>query len=128
MAELHSVSLSGTWLFERSLTVVTGGIVIDLASAPIPPGDYTLEAECPFGDIEVYVSRNVEFVQAGGAEVGAFEVHDAPIHYQRLVKALKGRVKLPDEPPAHLTRLAVRPTRIVLDLKTLMGGIDIYRI
>jgi hypothetical protein len=128
MAELHSVSLSGTWLFERSLSVVAGGMVIDLASAPIPPGEYKLDAESTFGGIEVYLARNVEFVSVGGADFGGIDIHDLPKNYQKLVKLLKGRVTLPPEPPPHLTRAVEKPTRILLDLRTLVGGIDIYRV
>jgi len=45
----------GMSLFKYPITSTIGGIEIDLASAPLEPGEHRLEIESTIGGIEIYV-------------------------------------------------------------------------
>jgi hypothetical protein len=115
--QYHSISHSGMTLFDHPIQSLFGGIVVDLASAPLAPGEHRLEIEAGLGGVEIYLPRYAKFVVEGGAAVGGQDVHDGLSLWDRLFK----RVTV--APAGHDQPVLIR---IVVD--RLIGGLDIYRL
>lgn len=129
--QYYSISVSGMMLFQQGpFETGMGGIVVDLASAPIEPGDYTLEFKTAMGGIEIYLPRYVQFMINGQAGFGGANIHEGLGIWKSLTHKLKGTLHLPDQIPDHAVASAdlERPIRINFIFHTGMGGIDIYRI
>ena len=88
MSATHSISHSGMALFDTPIQSTFGGVVIDLASAPIEPGDHELHVEVTFGGIEIYLPKYVKFVVDGGAELGGQDVHEGHGFVNRVGRGL----------------------------------------
>jgi hypothetical protein len=122
---MHSIAASGMALFKYPITSTIGGIEIDLASAPIEPGEHRLEIEAAIGGIEIYLPSYVKFTVEGGATIGGYDVHEGPGVLNKLSRAL------------HLSRVPLRavpqpdpsqPISIHFVIDGGIGGIDIYRL
>lgn len=130
-SQYHSISLSGMMIFEQGPFVTNmGGMVIDLASAPIEPGDYTMEIRTGMGGVEVYLPRYVQFTIDGGAVVGGTNIHEGLGLWKGLMKSFQGTFSLPNQVPDHAVAPAnpERPVRIHFVINTGMGGVDMYRL
>jgi len=77
----HSISYAGMKIFDAPIESTIGGIEVDLASAPITPGEYRLELDATIGGIEIYLPSYVTFTIEGSAAIGGQDVHepDKPI-------------------------------------------------
>jgi hypothetical protein len=126
----HSISASGMMLFEQPIRSTFGGITIDLASAPIAPGEHRLEIDGGFGGIEIYIPRYVEFAIEGGAELGGQDIHDGLGLWEWLVNRVRDALRLPKAIPdqAVANPDPGKPIKIRMVISNLAGGIDIYRI
>lgn len=124
-----SISHSGTLLFEQKISTGVGGVTIDLASAPIPPGSYTLDMQTGMGGVEIYLPKYVKFVVDAHSVVGSQHVHEGTSYWQELKKKIKDTIHLSDEMPAHVAEPpAEGQVTIRFLIHTGMGGIDIYRL
>jgi hypothetical protein len=117
-------------LFEQPIRSTYGGITIDLASAPIDPGEHRLEVEGGFGGIEIYLPRYVQFTVDGAPELGGQDVHDGLGLWERFVNRVCGLLRLPKAVP---DRAVPNPDpgkqiRIRFIISNIAGGLDIYRI
>ncbi len=107
-----------------------GGVTIDLASAPLLPGEYRLQVNRGVGGIEIYLPRYVQFVLDGTSVVGGKNVHEGLGAWKTLENRLRALVHLPSQIPDHAVAPAdpERPVRITLVINTGVGGVDIYRL
>jgi hypothetical protein len=125
LAMMHSILHSGGMkIFDHPIESTIGGIEIDLATAPITPGEHRLEIIAAFGGIEIYLPHYVTFTVEGGPAIGGYDVHDGPGIWNKLVAKLGGNVPVravdrPDD---------TKPTSIHFVIKGGIGGIDIYRL
>src|SRR5215510_2355990 len=85
---LHSVSHNGTALFsEGPFSTWFGNLVLDLASAPLPPGSYKLQAEVVLaGNIEVYLPRDARYTVTGNTFAGGRKVREGLDYGKQLQK------------------------------------------
>lgn len=127
--QTYSIRDSGTLLFGRRLNSGAGGVLVDLATAPIPPGDYQLDVSTGAGGIEVFLPRYVQFIVNGGTGFGGQNVHRGSDVWHKLIKKLDDNT-LPSTPSESATSepSSEYPVRIQLNLHTGMGGIDIYQL
>jgi hypothetical protein len=91
---MHSISASGMSLFKYPIVSTIGGIEIDLASAPLEPGEHRLEIESTIGGIEIYVPRYVTFTVEGGAAIGGYDVHDGPGLWNKIAHGMRRAVRM----------------------------------
>ena len=130
MGTTHSIAHSGMALFGTPIQSTIGGLVIDLASAPIEPGDHELRIEAGIGGIEIYLPRHVKFVVDGGSAIGGQDVHEGHGLLNTIGRKLGGLVgwhsPIPDE--AVPSPDPTKPTTIRLVIEGVIGGIDIYRL
>ena len=129
--QYHSISISGMMLFQQGpIKTGMGGVVIDLASAPIEPGEYTLQIETGMGGIEIYLPRYVQFTVEGGSAVGGTNIHEGLGAWKKLENQIKSVLNLPNQIPEHAVAPynPENPVRIRFVIHTGMGGIDIYRL
>ncbi len=126
----HSISNSGMMLFQQGpITGVAGGIELDLVSAPIDPGEYTLEINTTVGGVDIFLPHYVQFTLDGGSIFGGRDVHNGVNQWHKMQKKLRHIVPLPDEPPAFaLANHDERPVSIHFILKITVGGVDIYHL
>jgi hypothetical protein len=126
----HSISNSGMMLFQQGpITSVAGGIELDLISAPIDPGEYTLEINSTMGGVDIFLPHYVQFTIDGGSTFGGRDVHNGVDQWHKIQRKLRKIVPLSDEPPAFaLASHDERPVSIRFVLKTTMGGVDIYHL
>ena len=126
----HSISNSGMMLFQQGpITSFVGGIELDLVSAPIEPGEYTLEIKNTVGGVEIFLPHYVQFTIDGGSMFGGRDVHNGVDKWRKMQKKLRHIVPLPDEPPAFaLANHDERPVSIHFILETTVGGLDIYHL
>lgn len=117
-------------LFDQPIRSTFGGITVDLASAPLTPGEHRLEIEGGFGGIEIYLPRYVQFTVEGGPELGGQDVHDGLGLWERLVNRVCDVLRLPKAVPDHAVANADpgKPIMIRFVISNLAGGLDIYRI
>jgi hypothetical protein len=130
MGVTHSIAANGMAIFQSPICSTIGGLVIDLASAPIEPGQHELQIETSIGGIEVYVPRHVTFTIEGGAALGGCDIHDGHGFWNTLGRRL-GRLvgwngPIPDQAVAPVD--GAKPTSIKLVIAGGIGGVDIYRI
>lgn len=128
MSQYHSISLSGMSLFERPIESVVGGIVVDLASAPLAPGHHELHIDVSIGGIEIYVPSYVQLTMDGGASIGGVDVHDGLGWLERIERATRKLFRLSNQVPAHAPPPPDEPISIRCVINGGIGGIDIYRL
>ena len=106
------------------------GTLIDLVSAPIPPGEYRLEINVTMGGVEIFLPHYVEFTLEGSAIAGGRTVHEGPQVWETMKQKLRHLVQLPDQPLDFMfaTYNPEQPVRIHFVTHITMGGIDIYRL
>ena len=130
MGQLVSISHGGMELFHTPIQSTIGGLVVDLASAPIEPGDHELKIESLFGGIEIYLPSYVKFTVEGGALFGGQDVHEGHGFWnrigRRLLRLVGSRSPIPDQAVASPD--PTTPTRLRLVIDGTFGGIDIYRL
>ena len=127
--QFHSISHSGMALFEQPIQSVVGGLVIDLASAPLAPGEHRLRVEAGIGGIEIYLPRYVKFVVEGGSALGGQDVHDGLPVWDRLLERFKGWLHLSSQVPSHaVENPSDQPIMIRIVVDGMVGGLDIYRL
>ncbi len=129
--QYYSISHSGMALFAQGpITAGVGGVTIDLASAPIPPGDYRLEVNGGVGGVEIYLPRYVQFILDGTSVVGGKSVHEGLGAWKALENKLRALVHLPSQIPDHAVAPVdpERPVRLTLVINRGIGGVDIYRL
>lgn len=128
--QFHSVSHSGMALFKEPIKSTVGGIVIDLASAPLSPGEHKLQIEAGIGGIEIYLPRYAKFVIEGGSAIGGQDVHDGVPVWDRMLERVKGWLKLSNQVPLHAVENPHPGEEIMIRIAIdgAVGGLDIYRI
>jgi|SRR5215470_8486447 len=130
---LHSVSHNGTALFsEGPFSTWFGNLVVDLASAPLPPGTYKLKAEVVLaGNIEVYLPRAARYTLNGDTLAGGRKVRDGLDYRKQLQKrfaAFFGRRSPVPELPGSIGNSADPGLSFELELSTLLGDVKVYRL
>jgi len=100
-AQCISISSSGMGLFEQGvISTGLGSIVVDLASAPIEPGEYHLDIKMGVGGVVIYLPHYVHFTLEGGLMIGGRTTHEVgPEGWARLTQAVQGTVRLPAQAP-----------------------------
>jgi hypothetical protein len=128
MSQFHSIGTSGMAIFDRPIESVIGGIVVDLASAPLAPGQHRLEIDAAIGGIEVFVPRYVQLTVEGGAAIGGQDIHDGMPIWLRATNKLKDWLGLSNRIPAAAPPAPAEPIAVHLVVNGGVGGLDIYRI
>ncbi len=74
----HSVSQNGSRLFDQGpFSTWVGNLVLDLASTPLPPGRYQVQAEVVIaGNVEIYLPGDASFTLTGSTVLGERKVRD----------------------------------------------------
>ena len=127
---LHSISHAGMRIFDAPIESIIGGVEVDLASAPITPGEHRLEIDSVIGGIEIYLPRYVTFTIEGGRVVGGKDVHEGRPAWLRAWRKLGSwvgvRPAIPDRAVPQATPALPIVIRIVIN--GAVGGLDIYRL
>lgn len=129
--QAYSISYSGMQLFQQGkMNTLMSGTVIDLVSAPIEPGEYSLEINVTMGGVEIFLPRYVQFTLEGSAFAGGRNVHEGPGVWETMRQKLRYIINLPDQPPDFATAMSNPeiPVRIHFVTHIMMGGVDIYRL
>jgi hypothetical protein len=129
--QAYSISQSGMQLFEQGkINTLMSGTLIDLVSAPIPPGEYRLDITVTMGGVEIFLPHYVEFTLEGSAIAGGRNVHEGPGVWETTQRKLRYLVHLPDQPLDFMfaTFNPEQPVRIHFVTHITMGGLDIYRL
>ncbi len=126
----HSISNNGMMLFQQGpITSIAGGIELDLVSAPIEFGEYTLEINTTVGGVDIFLPHYVQFTIDGGSMFGGQDVHNGVEQWRKMKRKLRHIVPLSDEPPAFaLANHDERPVSIRFILNITVGGVDIYHL
>jgi hypothetical protein len=126
-----SISHSGVSLFNQGpFETVIGGSVIDLASAPIPPGEYHLKIAGGLGGVEIYLPKYVELTIDGTSLMGGREVHEGHDIWYKMTHRVKSWLQLDEKIPEHAVENPTPGQRIAIHftIDAGVGGVDIYRI
>jgi hypothetical protein len=125
-----SISHAGMAIFDQPIRSTIGGIVVDLASAPITPGEHRLEIEAGVGGIEIYLPRYVQFTVEGGPTIGGQDVHDGLGVWEKMTNKLRSALHLPSTIPDHAVENPNpdAPVKIHFVIDGVAGGLDIYRL
>jgi hypothetical protein len=131
-AQCLSISTSGMQLFDQGvISTGLGSIVVDLASAPIEPGEYHLDIKMGVGGVAIYLPHYVHVTLDGGPTLGARTMHEVGAEgWARLRQALQGTVHLPEQVPdfALAPPDPEHPVTIHIGIHMGVGGADIYRL
>ena len=125
----HSIATAGPGLFTMGpIGVGLGDVVFDLVSAPLPPGEHTLEVRSGLGDIEVYLPRYVQFTVEGFRGLGETKIHEGLTSGKQLKKRLARWLDRPDRIPEHALEAPKEPIRLKLVVHKLAGNVRIFRL
>jgi hypothetical protein len=130
MGQFHSISHSGMKLFDHPIESTIGGIEIDLASAPLTPGEHRMEIEATIGGIEIYLPSYVKFTVEGGAAIGGQDVHNGLPIWTRVLHKSMSLFRMQPKIPAHAVPDPdpSQPISIHFVIEGGVGGLDIYRL
>jgi hypothetical protein len=133
--QIYSISRSGMQMFEQGrINAAMSSTVIDLVSAPMPPGDYRLEINATMAGVEIFLPRYVQFTLEGSAFAGGRNVHDGLYEGSGVWKTTRWKLRyvvdLPEVPPdfAIAPPNPERPVRIHFVTHLTMAGVEIYRL
>jgi hypothetical protein len=128
--QFHSISHSGMAVFAQPITSTVGGIVIDLASAPLPAGEHRLRIEAGIGGIAIYLPRYAKFVVEGGTAIGGHDVHEGVPVWDRMIDKVKGWLHLSNRVPLRAVANPHPDRQILIRIAIdgAVGGLDIYRV
>ncbi len=129
--QYYSISTSGVNLFQQGkISTGLGGITLDLASAPIPPGEYRLDIETMMGGVEIYLPRYVQFTIDGNSVMGGKNIHEGLDWWKSMTLKFQEVFRLPNQIPDHAVApiSQEQPVTIHFLINTGMGGVDIYRL
>jgi hypothetical protein len=126
----HSISYAGMKIFDAPIESTIGGIEVDLASAPITPGEHRLELDATIGGIEIYLPSYVTFTIEGSAAIGGQDVHDGLPIWTRMWQKSRSIVGLKNKLPAKAVPHPDpdKPISIHFVIDGGVGGLDIYRL
>ncbi len=126
----HSISHSGADIFKEPIRSGIGGMVVDLVSAPIPPGEHTLTIESGAGGIEIYLPRYAQFTVEGTRGLGGADVHEGLGFWSSLGHKIKDKLHLANQVPDHAVAPVdpAKPVKIKIHITHGIGGLDIYRL
>jgi Domain of unknown function (DUF4342) len=132
-AQCVLISTSGMRLFEQGVIgTALGSLVVDLASAPIEPGEYRLDIKMGVGSVAIYLPHYVHVTLDGGPTLGGrTTTHEVGAEgWARLTQALQGTVRLPEQVPdfALTPPDPEHPVTIHIGIHIGVGGADIYRL
>lgn len=129
--QFHSISTSGMMLFEQgAFNSGMGGVVLDLASAPIEPGEYNLEINAGMGGVEIYLPRYVQFTVDGTSVFGGTSIHEGLGWWKTMLARFRGTLNIPNQVPEFAVAQAdpEHPVKIHFHINSGMGGVNIYRL
>ena len=126
----YSISQLGLAIFHEDFTSLMSGVDIDLATMPIPPGEYELRLNTTMSGVDIFLPHYVRFTINGTTLMGSKDIHNGARHWRKLVKKFKSQMALPDYPPEFaLTEFnPQQPVIIHLVLNTAMSGVSIYQL
>ena len=127
----QSFPFLGDALFgEGAISAVMGGVIVDLVSAPMEPGEYGLRVAAAMGGGEIYLPRYAKLAIDGLSFWGGKRVHVGKDHWERMRgRLLAAGVELPEEvPPYALEAFEERPVTVRFTVNALMGGFGVYRL
>jgi hypothetical protein len=124
-----SISHSGTAVFDQEISSVIGGVEVDLVSAPIPPGNYTMKITTGVGGVDIYLPAYVKFTVGGGAGLGGVDVVDGFDFFDRIGRKITGWVSS-NPIPDHAARPSDpnAPVHVHFDVTRGVGGLQIHRL
>lgn len=126
----HSISYAGMKIFDAPIESTIGGIEVDLASAPITPGEHRLELDAMIGGIEIYLPSYVTFTIEGSAAIGGQDVHEGLPIWTRMWQKSRAMLGLGNKLPAKAVPHPDpgKPISIHFVIDGGVGGLDIYRL
>src|SRR4051794_7032528 len=128
MSQFHSVAVSGMNLFDRPIESILGSVTIDLASAPLQPGEHELRVESVVGSVTVYVPNYVKLSVEGGAIIGGYDVYEGLDLIEGSLQRMRRFFRMSNQVPATAAPAPELPVSIKLVIEGGIGGIDIYRL
>jgi len=129
--QFHSISTSGMMLFQQgAFNSGMGGVVLDLASAPIEPGEYNLEINAAMGGVEIYLPRYVQFTIDGTSVFGGTNIHEGLGWWKSMTARVKDTFSISNQVPEFAVAPIdpERPVKIRFLINSGMGGVNIYRL
>lgn len=125
-----SISQLGLAIFQEDFTTLMSGVDIDLATMPIPPGQYELRVNSTMTGVEIYLPHYVRFTINGNSIMSSKDIHSGAKYWRKLTRKFKKIMSLPDYPPEFaLTDFnPQQPVIIHLMLNTAMSGVSIYQL
>lgn len=125
-----SISQLGMRIFEEDFTALMGGNNIDLATMPIPPGQYELRVNTTMGGAYIYLPHYVRYTVNGNSIMSGKTVHNGAKYWRKLTRKFRKVMTLPDYPPEFvLTDFnPQQPVVIHLILNSAMSGVEIYQL
>ncbi len=129
--QYYSISSSGMSIFQQGkISTAIGGITLDLASAPIPPGEYQLEISTGMGGVEIYLPRYVQFTIDGASVIGGKDIHEGLDWWKSMTKKFQDVFRLPNQIPDHAVEPISQEQPVIIHflLNTGVGGVDIFRL
>ena len=130
-SQFYSISHAGTMLFQQGpIKTGMGSVTIDLVSAPIPPGEYTLNIQTGMGGVEIYLPRYVLFTIDGGSMMGGKDIHEGLDWWHKFSNKVKHELQLSNQIPefAVASPNPEQPVKIHFIINTGMGGVDVFRL
>lgn len=125
-----SISQLGLAIFQEDFTSLMSGTEIDLATMPIPPGQYELKVNATMGGVNIFLPHYVRFTINGDSIMSSKDIHSGSRYWRKLTRKFKKQMSLPEFPPEFaLTEFnPEQPVIIHLLLNTAMSGVDIYQL
>lgn len=125
-----SISQLGLGIFQEDFTSLMGGTNIDLATMPIPPGQYELRANATMGGVNIFLPHYVRFIVEGNSIMSGKDIHTGTRYWRKLARKFRNQMPLPEYPPEFaLTDFnSDQPVIIHLVLNTMMSGVYIYQL
>ena len=126
----YSISQLGLAIFQEDFTSLMSGVEIDLATMPIPPGQYELRVNTTMTGVEIFLPHYVRFTLNGNSIMSSKDIHSGAKYWRKLTRKFKKNMALPDYPPEFaLTDFnPQQPVIIHLVLNAAMSGVSIYQL
>lgn len=130
-SQYYSISSTGMALFQQGkIETGLGGVTLDLASAPIPPGEYRLEISTAMGGVEIYLPRYVQFTIDGSSVMGSKNIHEGLDWWKSMTIKFQEVFRLSNQIPDHAVAPISQEQPVIIHffINTGMGGVDIFRL
>jgi hypothetical protein len=117
-------------LTSDEFTTIMGGLLVDLVSAPIKPGIYTLRLTALMGGIYMFLPAYAKVELQGASFLGGKRLYQSNEFWQQVQEAFAdSSVHVPTAPPAWAhASYTEHPVTLRLAINAIVGGARIYQL